>query len=354
MKKRKDGRYIKTVKIDGVRRFFYSSAPTERQAEKDIAQQLLTFKEKEKQGKLFREAAEEWEKEHYTRLAYSTEQRYKPLVRCAVEYFDGSYIKDIQPTDIARFMKYKISKGYAGKTVSHQMSVLNMIFEHACIAGYIQNNPCQFVHVPGNLPKKKRGIPSVDEIERIKANTDKPFGLLAYFLLYSGLRKGEALALTYSDIDFKNKMINVTKSVYYESNTPHIKSPKTEAGARKVILLDCLAEKLPKRKIGLVFHNESGTYMTHHEFAQGWKRYQKETGITATPHQLRHAYASYILHDSGIDIKTAQELMGHADISTTQNIYTQITEMRLAEAAKKLNERAKESSQNIVKNLENG
>ena len=44
MKKRKDGRYIKTVKINGVRRFFYSAAPTERQAEKDIARQLLEFK----------------------------------------------------------------------------------------------------------------------------------------------------------------------------------------------------------------------------------------------------------------------------------------------------------------------
>ena len=354
MKKRKDGRYIKTVKINGVRRFFYSAAPTERQAEKDIARQLLEFKEREERGKLFKEAAEEWEAEHYPRLAYSTEQRYKPLVTYAAEYFDGSYIKDIQPTDIARFMKHKIKKGFAGKTVSHQMSVLNMIFEHACIEGYIQSNPCQYIRVPNNLPRKKRGIPSMEDIERIKDSICKPFGLLAYFLLYSGLRKGEVLALTYSDIDFKNKLINVNKSVYYESNQPHIKSPKTEAGTRNVILLDCLAEKLPRRKIGLVFHNEKGEHYKHTEFIRGWKRYQVETGITATPHQLRHAYASYILHDSGIDVKTAQELMGHADISTTQNIYTQITEQRLAEAAKRMNAHASESSQNIVKNLENG
>lgn len=349
MKKRKDGLYQKSVMINGKRVYFYSSAPNQKMAEKDFLQQIINYTEKEEKGKLFKTVAEEWEQEHYGKLAYSTEQRYRPLVCYAINYFDGFYIKDMHANDIMRFMKSRIQKGYAGKTVSHQMSVLNMIFEHACISGYIQNNPCQYVHIPGNLPKKKRGIPAVDEIERIKSNTDKPFGLIAYFMLYSGLRKGEALALTYSDIDFKNKMINVTKSVYYESNQPRIKSPKTEAGARKVILLDCLAEKLPKRKIGLVFHNESGTYMTHHEFAQGWKRYQKETGITATPHQLRHAYASYILHDSGIDIKTAQELMGHADISTTQNIYTQITEQRMKAAAEKLN--AFTCSSNDVENI---
>ena len=73
-------------------------------------------------------------------------------------------------------------------------------------------------------------------------------------------------------------------------------------------------------------------------FEDNWNKYKKEAGINITLHQLRHAYASYILHDSGIDVKTAQELMGHADISTTQNIYTQITERRIKDVSEKLNQ----------------
>lgn len=337
MKKRKDGRYPKNAKINGKPKYLYSTAKTEKQAEKDFKQQIRDFKEKEEKGKLFKEVAEEWENDHYEQLAYTTEQRYKPLVRYAVEYYDGIYIKDMQPYDVLRFMKFKIKKGFASKTVSHQMSVLNMICEYACIEGYIQSNPCQYIRVPNNLPRKKRLIPSVEDIERIKANYDKPFGLLAYFILYTGLRKGETVAIDSEDFNFEKRIIHINKSVYYKSNKPYLKKPKTAAGERDTVLLDCLAEKLPRRKSGLLFPNKYGKHMTHSEFAQGWKRYQKETGVTATPQQLRHAYASYILHDSGIDPKTAQGMLGHADISTTNNIYTQITEMQLAAAAKTIN-----------------
>ena len=71
-------------------------------------------------------------------------------------------------------------------------------------------------------------------------------------------------------------------------------------------------------------------------FRRQWYAYQKESGVTATPHQLRHAYAT-MLYEAGIDEKLAQELMGHADISTTKNIYTHIRLSRMEDAANKLN-----------------
>lgn len=71
-------------------------------------------------------------------------------------------------------------------------------------------------------------------------------------------------------------------------------------------------------------------------FTRQWERWQKESGISATAHQLRHTYAT-ILYEAGIDVKDAQALMGHSDIAVTQNIYTHIRENRAKLAADLLN-----------------
>lgn len=67
-----------------------------------------------------------------------------------------------------------------------------------------------------------------------------------------------------------------------------------------------------------------------------WEAYVKATGLTITPHQLRHAYAG-VLFEAGLDAKDAQELMGHANISVTRDIYTQISKTHKIKAQEKLN-----------------
>ena len=103
-------------------------------------------------------------------------------------------------------------------------------------------------------------------------------------------------------------------------------------------MLNILANKLPtqKDKDALLFPNADGELLTETQFQRQWELYQKESGVTVTPHQLRHAYAT-ILFEAGIEDKDAQELLGHANISTTREIYTHITNKRRKETAKKLN-----------------
>ena len=211
-----------------------------------------------------------------------------------------------------------------------------MIFSYAILNNLTTNNPVQVITLPSNLPKTARKMPTDQDIKIVNSSADG-FALLPFFLLNTGLRKSEALALEYSDIDFKEKTITVNKHLLHDGNQPMMEhKTKTKSSERKVILLDRVADKLPKKKKGIVFANEDGSYLTKRQYALRWARWQKENNTTVTAHQLRHGFAT-MLFEAGIDLKDAQDLMGHSDIKTTQDIYTHIRDKRKKETAEKLN-----------------
>ena len=337
MKKRADGRYVKKVKLqDGTYKYFYSVASTLAKAEKDIQKQLLEFTQKEKKGKLFSEVSDEWEEEHYKNVEYATICRYTTYVNTLNGYFQGRYIKELTAMDIEYIMNDMARKNYSTKTIRDQLSVTKMIFHFAMIKQYIDNDVSFYIQAQKGKPSKQREPLTDTEIKIVNKSINCTFGLLAYFLLYTGLRKGELLALQWKDIDFANKLIHVYKSIYYESNKPCVKLPKTKAGVRDVILLDCLADKLKKKSDSDYVFEHDGGIIDKSYFTRQWKKYQTETGLDITAHQLRHTYAT-ILFEAGIKEKDAQNLMGHSDIKVTQNIYTHIRQKRMNETANILN-----------------
>lgn len=342
VKRRADGRWAKTVTINKKRVFFYSSAESERQAERDIARQLLEYTKKEEQGKTFKEVSEEWADAHFETIEYNTQKYYRASLKQLDEYFAHEMIKDITPTDIKVFIdKLCYKYGYALKTVKSRLLVLNLIFKYAVINRYTENNPCTYISTPKNLKKTRREAPEEDVLQVVKQSVGVEFGFFAYFILYTGLRRGEALALRYSDIDFENSIISVNKSIYHINNVPHEKTPKTSAGIRSVVLLDNLipllkSRKKTKDKNELLFGNSEGKWLTNGQFQSLWENYTKQTKLNITPHQLRHAYAT-ILYEAGIDEKDAQELMGHTTIQLTRDIYTHISKKRRKITADRLN-----------------
>lgn len=332
---RPDGLYEKGVTINGKRVRFRG------RSEKEILQKIAAYKEKEEKGPLFTDVADQWYRHKAEDIQPTTLKRsYKPLFDRIVAHFDGRYIRDIKPMDVQQFLSTIVS--YSQKSVNNHLSVVKQIFDHAVIIGIIDSSPATAVKVPKGLKKNKRDMITASQMQTIEANTDYPvFGLLAFFLLYTGCRRGEALALQWSDIDFKNKLIHITKSAYYNSNEARFKAPKTDAGTRQIILLDKLATKLQQceNKSGFIFTVTGGRQaLKESQTTKGWNRYVKTIGIDGvTPHMLRHTYAS-LLYEAGIDVKSAQDLLGHADISTTQNIYTHITKTKKEQTADKLND----------------
>ena len=344
MKKRADGRFVRTVTINGKRKMFYSSEPTEKKAERDIMRQMVEFEAKQQEkakGKTFQEVADEWEEEHYKHLQWQTEHRYKSLVARLTDYFNDIYIRDITAKNIDIFLDNMAHNQFSTKTIRDQSSIIRMIFRYAIVNGYISSNPAEYIKPPKGKPKQERQPLTYEEMKRVENGIFREFGFLAYFLLYTGLRKGEALALTYGDIDMENNKIKIDKSIEYIGNKPNVKCPKTSSGNRVVPLPANIKKMLAKNKKNsdIVF-SQNGTYMRKSYFREHWVRYCKEIGINATPHQFRHTYATF-LFECGITEKDAQVILGHSDITMTHNIYTHVREDRISKTCDILNKNIK-------------
>lgn len=284
-------------------------------------------------GVLFRVEARAWWNSIEPTLEHNTVKSYRPAYERAVAHFGGKVAAKITAQDIDCFIR-DFAAARARKTVVTQLQVIRQIFRQAELDGVIQYNPAQAVRPPRNLPQTRREAPSKAQIQLIKDSAELPFGLFAFLIYHTGCRRGEALALTGKDIDRKNKIIHITKSVYHEGNKPRLKRPKTEKGSRNVPLLSALDRALPARLGGgFLFSLDGGkTPLTNDKITELYNQYREASGVTVTPHQIRHGYAT-ALFENGIDPKTAQALLGHAQISTTMDIYTHVCEDVISAAA---------------------
>lgn len=345
--KRKDGRWCKSKTINDTRIFFYSSESTERRAMKDIETQMIEYSGKIEKGKLFKDVADEWEREHYKQVQYQTALRYKSLTARIVKHFGKRYIRNITTDNIMLFMDMLVNEQFSTKSIKDEMSVIKMIFKYAKIKEYVSENVALYLVPPKGKAKEERSALSDDEIQVVENSIDSDFGLLAFFILYSGLRKGEALALEWEDIDFEQNIIKVNKSVEFVGCSPRLKAPKTKAGERIVPLIDKLKDVLAThRATGIVF-NQDGHHMNSSYFQRHWKGYTEETGLIVSPHQLRHTFTT-LLYEWDISDKDTQEILGHADISTTRNIYTHIRQSRMTETLMKINQKLSKGCQDVV------
>lgn len=334
MKQRKDGRWLKQITIDGKRLAFYSTADTEKKAIKDIEQQMIAYKEKQNKGATFGSVVAEWRTRHLQKVSYNTAAKYENCLKRALDHFGDDNIKEISSLDIERYVDSMVESNFAKETVQVNLAIMRRLLEYAKKKNYIDNNVADDVEIPKGLRKTTREAPTSDERTTIINSLDKHFGLFAYLAIFTGLRRAELLALTWEDIDFANCILKVNKSIVYQHNQPIISPTKTKTSVRDVIIPEPIAEILEKRKSkGYIFGGQKP--MTYQAFRRAYERYQKESGLKLTAHQLRHGYAT-LLYEASVDVKSAQALLGHANISTTMDIYTHITAQKMQSEKNKL------------------
>lgn len=359
LKKRADGLYQISVLIENngekKRKYFYGK--TQQEAKK----KMLAWQAKREAGRLFEDVASEWQKKHWKEIEAGTQVSYGPALCRAVNDLSGRPIREIAPLDIQHSLDAMAAQGYAQHSVSIYLCVLHQIFDHAILMQDLENNPAATVRVPKGLTSSTRECPSDEQCEIIRQSSGLTFGMFAYIIMYTGLRRGELLALQWKDIDFERCSISVNKSVTYAKtgNQPEIKSPKTAAGRREVVLLNRLAEKLlPFQETPDSFIFGGDRPLTQSVYRKKWLQYcteadllvwkeaerirkHKKVGVlykvpAVTPHQLRHVFAT-MCFEQGIDVKDTQQLMGHSKISVTMDTYTHIRKQRRDDVARKLN-----------------
>lgn len=330
---RPDGLHETIIRIGGKRKAFRGKT------DREVWNKVKAYREEREAGKTetFEAVAEAWWNEIEPTLEENTKKSYRPAYRRAVLQFGAEDVSEITTEMIESYIR-AFAKTYAKKTVITQRQIVRQILSKAVRNGDIKFNPAEAVPLPKKLPQKKRHAPAPEQIQKIKDSVHDEFGLFAFLIYYTGLRRGEAEGLRYEDIDREQKRIHVTRSVYNVSTTPYTKDTKTEAGERRLPLLDALAEVLPRKKRGYIFSDDGGKTPTPDwKIQRRYEAYQKRTGVNVTPHEIRHGYAT-ALHEAGIDFKTAQELLGHAQLSTTMDIYTDILDKSIAAAAEKMGE----------------
>jgi len=248
-------------------------------------------------------------------------------------------------------------KPSAKKTIRDYVVAAMQIFNYAIDNRIMEHNPANRLRVPQDAPEAHRR--ALDAHER-KMVLEMPHRAqtAAMLMMLAGLRRGEVTALLWSDIDLKRKTISITKS--YDFKNGMLKEPKTKAGRRIVFIPDELVNYLlaqPDRS-GIVFKSTTGTMMNEPMWQRLWRYYLNElnrsygdfTGLEFqknrkwpfviepfTPHCLRHTYCT-MLYEAGVDVVTAQHLMGHSDIKTTLGIYTHLSQEKAERDISKLNE----------------
>lgn len=265
----------------------------------------------------------------------------------------------------------KLSEKYSRSTISKVYVILNMCFNHAITKGHIGENPMMKVKMPkeSSLVTKKKDAKwlSSSDVEKLvleaeRLNTrefrikgkvgERVYGVNAYYvilIIYTGLRIGELMALTWNDIDFENKTLSVNKSrakgKIDGKITLYVKDPKSESGTRIIPLSDRALYALQRIKecssssestdTNLIVTNTSSESNITRTINRMLFRAGCETEKCGL-HALRHTFGSLLL-EKGVDLKTISYLLGHSDITVTANIYLHITREKAINSIEVLN-----------------
>lgn len=266
-------------------------------------------------------------------------------------------IKDISSASIDKLYAYLLQKGrvdgrggLSAKSVQYTHRVLNEALEHAVKKQLIYHNPVRSItNVP--RPKKfKSDIYTAEEILQLLSITkDSVFEVPVVLAAVCGLRRGECLAITVSDVDFTNKTLSINKQLLTIDGKTVVSEPKSEDSNRII--------SAPQEVFDIIAHhiaaNEKNKSMLLHEYDDQGLIVCQADGKCIQPvlfsknfsrliarnklkkirfHDLRHSCASLMLK-SGVAMKTASQILGHSSISITADLYTHVLEETKKEAA---------------------
>lgn len=334
--------YAHKFLISNEPKIFYSKEKNKTAAWIDICDQKKAYEEERARQKYnFKCLADKMMEQQEKAVGYKCMESYNGGLLHLRTFYDRD-IQEITALDVQNLLDDMARQKYSFSQISKTKTVFGLVIKYAILYERLPiNNYMSVVKVPKNAPKGKITAPPDFVIDTIiKSAYTTKFGLWATSLLCTGFRRGELDAVQRKDVDFKNMVIPLYRSVEFIHNQPHLKDvPKTESGIRKQPILEIYKPYLEKICEGLApedFLFGGDKPLTETQIKKRWDRYCQEIGYSFKGHQLRHAYA-LLLYRAGYDPKTMQHLLGHADFKTTMNIYTDFSKEVESERMRALN-----------------
>ncbi|MGE5580358.1 MAG: site-specific tyrosine recombinase XerD [Bacillota bacterium] len=284
---------------------------------------------------------------HEKGLANNTLESYSRDLKQYYGFLTGDSIEtpslaNASQSTIVAYLMYLRKQGKATATIARRLAALKAFYQFLVKENYVAQDPTDDLSSP-KLERKLPKVLTVEEVERLLAQPDTrtPVGkrdkAMLELLYATGIRVSELVNLNVTDIDLREGFIRCMGKGSKERVVPmgEIAVSALRAfldGARQRVIAD------PKEKA--VFVNHHGKRLTRQGFWKIVKKYAAQAQIRKeiTPHTLRHSFATHLL-ENGADIRAVQEMLGHADISTTQ-IYTHVTKDRLKDVYAKSHPRA--------------
>lgn len=385
--KRSDGRLQSKVYL-GEGKYKYVYASTQKELNKKVEEIKLKLgkgMDVTSERDTFGDWSKKWLKLKKTEVSNGRYNTYTYRVR-NLEPLVNSPIAKIRTADVQDIILDMAAQGYAQKTIKDTRNAASQIFKLAIDNRVIDYNPATSVRLPSESPHTERRALTPEEQQWI-VDTPHRAQRAAMIMMYAGLRRGELIPLLWTDIDLKNKTIRISKSVEMINGKSIVKDgAKTEAGVRTVYIPQVLADFLasePRNNNLLVCPSSNGKMITDSGWKRMWDSYLSElnfkygdfSGILVpdkqnsdkmvqyqkpksrfapqkipfviprfTAHWLRHTFIT-LMYLAGVDVLTAKEQAGHADISTTMSIYTHLDSIHKVKQINKLDEYLSEQKQ---------
>lgn len=278
-------------------------------------------------------------------LAVNTLESYQRDLKKYLQFLKQQEIKDFNATSKKLILEYlgeQKEKGLAASTLTRNLASIRSFYQYLLMEQIILENPAGELESP-RAEKKLPTVLSLKDIELLlsQPQTKKNIGMrdkaMLELLYATGIRVSELVSLNLDNVNLKMGFLNCEGKGNKERMVP--------LGS---VAIKCLYDYLQNGRLKLLkqkderalFLNQHGKRLTRQGFWKILKKYAQRTGINAeiTPHTLRHSFATHLL-ENGADLRSVQEMLGHADISTTQ-IYTQITRQKIKEIYNQTHPRA--------------
>lgn len=302
----------------------------------------------------YRELYEIWNESHALAIKESTQTSVEYLFKCRILPIFGKMKVNRITTVQCQQAINKWAKEYI--TYREVATYFSMVMKYGINIGLINSNPMERVITPNSQINREVRTGNYFTVEELKqfliyAEQDCSQMMYTFFrvIAFTGIRKGECLALTWNDIDLKNGELAINRTVYYKNGKHIISEPKTKKSKRTIDIdvrtLEILKDwKKAQQKLfkklgvdmklnkGLIFHKmEKGREHEHIHNSVPNKtlntiinRYDL-TPITV--HGFRHTHCS-LLVEAELDIKEVQERLGHKNVQTTLQIYAHVTKKK--------------------------